>query len=193
MTAHEKAKENFNKELLKFKSRQEMFNHFFKYDNGKLYWKNNSYTRYIGKEAGGTGANAWQIAIKGYDMRRPRVIYEMHFGEIIDDLEIMHIDGNAYNDKLENLVLANHSLTMLSRDTIRKNNTSGCKGVSWHKATNKWEASVMKNYKRIYLGVYSNQATAIGVYNEVLKRLINLTKEEVKEIIEKYKQLELAA
>jgi hypothetical protein len=193
MTAHEKAKENFNKELLKFKSRQEMFNHFFKYDDGKLYWKNGCYKSYTGKEAGVVGANSWKISIRSFSMRRTRVIYEMHFGNIVENLEIMHIDGNAYNDKLENLALSNRSLTMLSEVRLKTTNTSGFKGVSWNKLLNKWSSYITKDYKHMYLGSYFDKSDAINIYNIVSKNIINLTKEEIKEIVKKYKQLELAA
>lgn len=37
-----------------------------------------------------------------------------------------------------------------------KTNTSGFKGVSWHKKSNKWRADICLNNIRIYLGTFEN-------------------------------------
>ena len=43
---------------------------------------------------------------------------------------------------------------------LRTNNTSGVRGVSWHKRTQKWRAAVKHNYKSIYVGVFDDIADA---------------------------------
>ena len=39
----------------------------------------------------------------GKRVRRPRAVYEQHHGEIPSGYVIIHIDGNKYNDSIENL------------------------------------------------------------------------------------------
>ncbi len=195
MIKYMKAKEKFNEELLKFKSKQEMFNCLFQYDDGKIYWKNNLWKHKIGKEAGyiSESTRCCSVYFDTYHLVRSRIIYEMHFGHIFENLEIIHNDNNKFNDKIENLSLGNHNLLMLSSEKPRVNNTSGFRGVSWHKVSKKWQTSITKDQKLIYLGLYHDKSTAIAVYNKALENAITHNKEEIKEIIKKYRKLELAA
>ena len=47
---------------------------------------------------------------------------------------------------------------------IDRDSTSGCKGVTWDKATGKWLAQIMKNQKRIHLGYFTSKEEAIKTY-----------------------------
>lgn len=49
-------------------------------------------------------------------------------------------------------------------------NTSGYRGVNFHKRARKWEASISVNNKRIYLGVHSNKDDAARAYDEAAKK-----------------------
>lgn len=64
-----------------------------------------------------------------------------------------HINENKTNNMISNLRWAtngqNHMNTKLS-----KNNTSGIKGVSFHKPLNKWIAHIMINGKNKHLGYF---------------------------------------
>jgi hypothetical protein len=51
------------------------------------------------------------------------------------------------------------------------NNTSGYKGVSWHKGTNKWRAQIKKDNKVIYLGLFNDPEEAHKVYCEYANNL----------------------
>lgn len=46
----------------------------------------------------------------------------------------------------------------------QSNNTSGYKGVTWNKATGKWQAAVTFNRKRYHLGFYDDPAYAAAVH-----------------------------
>ncbi len=39
---------------------------------------------------------------------------------------------------------------------LNSNNTSGVKGICWHKKSNKWYAQIVFNNKNIYLGLFDN-------------------------------------
>lgn len=46
------------------------------------------------------------------------------------------------------------------------NNTSGYKGVTWHKQHGKYHAKISVNYKRIHLGYFATAVEAAQAYNE---------------------------
>jgi hypothetical protein len=48
---------------------------------------------------------------------------------------------------------------------LSKNNTSTFKGVSWHKATEKWEARISTGCKRIHLGNFETPKIAAQAYD----------------------------
>ena len=54
---------------------------------------------------------------------------------------------------------------------IKKNNTSGVKGVIWRKDTKKWQANVRVNYKRKHLGLYKEFSDAVRARYEAEKEL----------------------
>jgi len=75
----------------------------------------------------------------------------MHTGlnpEIVD-----HIDRNPSNNIFENLRAATRQQNN-SNSGIRKDNTSGVKGVTWH--NNRWDVRVGFNKKRIHLGCFED-------------------------------------
>jgi len=49
---------------------------------------------------------------------------------------------------------------------VREDNTSGCRGVNLHTYTNKWQARISVNYKRINLGFFDDLEDAIKARKE---------------------------
>ena len=86
-----------------------------------------------------------------------RIIYLWHHGILPEFID--HIDGNRSNNKIENLREATKAENCANQK-IRNTNTSGMKGVSWHKANKKWKVAICKNYKSIYLGTYEDYELA---------------------------------
>lgn len=68
---------------------------------------------------------------------------------------IDHIDGDKFNNNLENLRWCNQKENCQNRK-LSKKNTSGCKGVHFHKASNKWMAYITIDGIRIHLGLFEN-------------------------------------
>ena len=71
-----------------------------------------------------------------------------------------HQDRNPFNNRKYNLRPANASQNNINKD-IRKNNTSRFAGVSFHKGTQKWQATISINKKPIYLGTFDKIEDAI--------------------------------
>ena len=58
--------------------------------------------------------------------------------------EVDHIDGNRYNNDINNLRAATRKQNTQNAK-LRKDNVVGIKGISWHKASKKWRIQVRAN------------------------------------------------
>ena len=113
----------------------------------------------VGNLNGRNGQGYLKFQIDGIDYFVHRIIYYMHHGHIDDTMQIDHIDGNKTNNRIENLRLVTHSQNGHNQK-IRKDNTSGVKGVNWNKDVMKFRARIMKNNKSIHLGVFDTLEAA---------------------------------
>lgn len=77
--------------------------------------------------------------------------------------QIDHKDGNSLNNAFDNLREADNSQNARNQSKP-KNNTSGWKGVNWHKRVGKWYASIGFNGKKISLGYYDDVKEAAEAY-----------------------------
>lgn len=75
-----------------------------------------------------------------------------------------HINGNALDNRRENLRIATHSQNQANRRRLTRN-TSGFKGVTWNKSILKWQAAIKVNGKSIHLGMFVNAADAAIAYD----------------------------
>lgn len=79
-----------------------------------------------------------------------------------------HRNRDRADNKISNLRLANKQQNAYNCQ-VYKNNTSGFRGVSWHKASNKWRATCSLQGKSYNLGVYITAEEASIVYEEFVK------------------------
>lgn len=161
-----------------------MWHSYFTYDEstGLLRWKHRTPTefkskgawkrwgtQFYGKIAGNKKSypngdpHAVEICLHQKTYQAHRVIWEMMVGPIGDGLDIDHKDGNAWNNRLDNLRPCTKSQNMMNR---RKpsHNTSGYKGVSWHAKGEKWHAQIRVAGKNIHLGLFSDKELASEAY-----------------------------
>ena len=93
-----------------------------------------------------------------------------------------HIDNDKSNNNIANLRWATHSENNPNR-TMMSNNTSGVKGVSWDKDTNKWRSQINIDGININLGRFvhledAKQARitranqAFGVFTNACEKII---------------------
>ena len=78
------------------------------------------------------------------------------------DVVCDHYDRNRLNNKKSNLRIVNRKCNATNRN-IGKNNTSGHVGVSYHKQSQKWQASIGVNNKQLYLGCFDTYEEAVSV------------------------------
>lgn len=81
-----------------------------------------------------------------------------------DGIQVDHINGNTLDNRKYNLRLATNQQNSANKGT-NKNNTSGYKGVFWHKGAGKWMAQIMFNKKSIYLGLFDTPEKAKLAYD----------------------------
>lgn len=76
-----------------------------------------------------------------------------------------HKDGNGLNNQKNNLRICTASQN-LANARVSKSNSSGLKGVSWHKAAKKWQAYISFDKKRIHIGLFENINDAGAAYDK---------------------------
>jgi hypothetical protein len=76
------------------------------------------------------------------------------FPQVVD-----HIDGDVYNNRIENLQACNQKVN-IEKAKIFNTNKTGFKGVSYHQAAGKYEAYFWKNYEKIYCGLHATAEEA---------------------------------
>jgi hypothetical protein len=91
-----------------------------------------------------------------------RLIFLYHHGYLTDGLQMDHIDGNRTNNRIENLREVTKSQNKMN-SKLAANNTSGVKGVYWHKRIQKWTSNIRLNRKHIHLGYYDTIEEAVAV------------------------------
>lgn len=80
-----------------------------------------------------------------------------------------HIDGNTLNNSKKNLRVCSHRENCRNKVWHTKN-SSGYKGVTWHKKEKKWRAQICVNYKKIVLGRFSKVKEAALAYDAAAKK-----------------------
>ncbi len=84
-----------------------------------------------------------------------RVITDAPKGIYVD-----HINGNALDNRRANLRLCTNSENVHNCG-MRPDNTSGCRGVDWHKQRGKWRVRLKSHGIRKDLGFYSDIKDAV--------------------------------
>lgn len=133
----------------------------FDYKDGDLFWKVSSGGNgcvKLGSKAGTTHANGYKsVKIKNVMIKQHRIIFVMFHKKI--PFYVDHIDGNPSNNRIENLREAT-AIENLRNSRKQLRNTSGTKGVFWHKRKQKWIASCSVNGKLHHIGYFEDKEKA---------------------------------
>lgn len=110
-----------------------------------------------------THADTWYVRRTGprpaqISIRMHRQILEAPPGIVVD-----HRNGDGLDNQRSNLRLATYAQNGFNRGP-GKNNSSGVKGVSWHKRADKWTATINLNGKQLYLGLFDELEDAAQAY-----------------------------
>ena len=80
-----------------------------------------------------------------------------------------HKDKNGLNCQRSNLRICSHSLNSASQ-SMRSDNRSGYRGVSYHKANHKYVANIRVEGVRKYLGSFNDPVSAALEYDKYAKQ-----------------------
>lgn len=83
--------------------------------------------------------------------------------EKCDKRNIDHVSGETLDNRRSNLRFATHAQNLRNQG-LSRNNTSGYKGVNWHRKTKKWIARITLNRKSIHLGYYDTPELGHAAY-----------------------------
>jgi hypothetical protein len=135
----------------------------FTYKDGLLTW------RKTGKVAGYVAKSGYtQVYCCGRLEYAHRIIFVMFYGYLPDQVD--HIDCNRSDSRIENLRPANNSTNQWNRQIDRRN-TSGFKGVYWHKQREKWHAEIRVNNVKRSLGLFDTAEEGGRAYDIAAKEL----------------------
>jgi len=147
---------------------QDYLHEFFHYDSETGVFsrkKRTSPSTTIGEIVGSDKGNGYvMLCIQSRLYLAHRMAWLYVYGET-PCANIDHINGNRADNRICNLRLANQSQN-IANSKLSKANTSGCKGVTWRKDTQKWSAGLMLNYKHIALGSFKTKEEAAEAYKK---------------------------
>jgi hypothetical protein len=121
----------------------------------------------------------WCVVSTGYAGRftvteNKRKLQYMH-RQIMDvsdpNIFIDHINGNGLDNRRCNLRTANRYTNLSNRQITNKNNTSGYRGVYWHKRHGYWISSIKFYNKQIHLGNFKTPEEAARAFNRKAREL----------------------
>lgn len=135
-------------------------------DTGVFTWaKRISIRIVVGRRAGVVGKNGHRyVRIDGKRFAEHRLAWFYVYGELPTH-DIDHIDGVPGANRISNLRQATDCENLQNRGKERSN-TSGFKGVTWHKGGKKWLAQIGANNAHYYLGLFDTPEQAHAAYAE---------------------------
>ena len=151
---------------------QELLKHYFDYKDDHLYWKNVVHlnqSKLIGQKAGFIHPTGYRhITFMGKQHKAHRLIWLYVYGEM--PKEIDHINGDRQDNRLENLRSVTRSQNQFNK-AMAQNNTSGYRGVSWHKKSQQWVIRVCANGKSMVK--YVKDLELAGLVAEEMRSLFH--------------------
>ena len=139
-------------------------------ETGQFSWTKSSMSPHgsNGKPAGCKFADGYvYIRYLGKPLLAHRIAWLKAYGELPNG-QLDHVNMNRSDNRISNLRVASFSENNRNK-AIQSNNTSGHKGVCFHKGTNKFHAKITVNKKTISLGYFKTLEEAASEYQQAVK------------------------
>jgi hypothetical protein len=138
-------------------------------DSGAVVWVGHAYRR-AGTPAGTTRADGYRyVLFNGRRVLEHRIAWALHHG-CWPSAQIDHINGIRNDNRLCNLRLASVAENNRNRPK-QSNNTSGFKGVSFHKGTGRFHARITFQKRCHSLGYFVTAQEAHQAYACAVKEM----------------------
>jgi hypothetical protein len=141
-------------------------------DTGRLFWKIKVCKNIaVGAMAGcisRRSADYWVIRVDGYLYQAHRLAWLHTYGEMPKMID--HIDGDGLNNRISNLRLCTPTQNN-GNMKLRKDSSSGHRGVCWAAYTNRWRALIHYEKKQIHIGYFPTKEEAAAAYDIKAKEL----------------------
>lgn len=148
------------KEMLRYNSRTGVFKHAKKRSNVRP-----------GDIAGCLGPDGYRyIGVGGRQYKASRLAVLYKTGAWPEG-QVDHKNRNRSDDRWANLRDTTHAENQQNCNPIRKNNTSGVRGVSWCSKRQRWQAHIQAGGKQRNLGVFKTIEAATVAYKAAEKVL----------------------
>jgi len=136
---------------------------------GAFTWCVNKTRVRIGDKAGRLNTQGHrQIGLNGKKYLAHRLAWWIYWG-VWPEFMLDHINGNPDDNRIVNLRPSNYGLNN-QNTRLRKDNSSGCKGVYWVKRDRCWRAYIRLTKKAIHLGTFADKEDAIHARQTAEKR-----------------------
>lgn len=113
----------------------------------------------VGDKAGYVLNNGYRmIQLCGHQILEHRAAWLYVTGVLPDEID--HVNCDRQDNRFSNLRICERHQNVWNT-SIRSDNTSGAKGVTWNKQSKKWRARASKNGKRVNLGEFHNFEDAV--------------------------------
>jgi hypothetical protein len=83
-----------------------------------------------------------------------------------DGKRVDHINHDGLDNRNKNIRICTNRENQQNQTIKRSNNTSGYKGVHWHKQAKKWQAQIQVDSQYKYLGLFKSKVKAAQAYND---------------------------
>lgn len=118
------------------------------------------------------------VSVDGKNLRVHRVAWERANGPIPDGMLVDHVCRNRNCVRLEHLRLATHKQNA-ENIGLRVDNTSGARGVYWHKRDLIWEVQLQDNGVMVYGGRFEVFDDAVRAASDLRRKLFTHSVEEL--------------
>jgi hypothetical protein len=79
--------------------------------------------------------------------------------------QVDHINGDTLDNRIRNLRICSCAENLRNRG-ITKNNSSGFKGMSWHKECRRWQARIKYLGRDLHIGLFDDLFEAARAYDK---------------------------
>lgn len=133
-------------------------------ETGWFIWKKKvSSKTVIGRRAGSINRAGYRVVGLGGQLYYAHRLAYLYMTGNWPERAIDHREGAKDDNRWSEIRAATPSENALNAK-LAANNTSGFKGVSWHKAAGKWAAHINLCGRKRHLGLFDDPVTAHGAY-----------------------------